>query len=76
MQTVLEGSIAPGAPLGTVIRPNRVTVSGVDRNGTPIIVKGDGFLAATLLHEIDHLDGIMFIDKASDVLPHLRLYKT
>jgi peptide deformylase len=66
-QEVLEGSIAPGAPRGTVTRPQNVTVSGFDRNGTPKTVKGDGFLAATLLHEIDHLDGIMFIDKAK---PH------
>ena len=65
-QKVMEGSIAPGSPRGTVPRPKSVTVSGFDRNGNPITAKGDGFLAATLLHEIDHLDGIMFTDKASD----------
>jgi peptide deformylase len=65
-QEVLEGSIAPGALRGTVTRPQGVTVSGFDRNGSPITVKGDGFLAATLLHEIDHLDGIMFMDKAAE----------
>jgi peptide deformylase len=64
-QDVLEGSIAPGAPRGTVIRPQSVTVSALDRNGNPITIKGDGFLAATFCHEIDHLDGIMFIDKAN-----------
>jgi peptide deformylase len=63
-QEVVEGSIAPGAPRGTVIRPKNVTVSAFDRNGNPIIVSGLDFLAATLCHEIDHLDGIMFIDKA------------
>jgi peptide deformylase len=63
-QEVFEGSIAPGAPRGYVMRPQSVTVSGFDRDGKEIVVKGDGFLAATLLHEIDHLDGIMFIDKA------------
>jgi len=62
-QEVLEGSIAPGAPQGYVNRPKSVTVSGVDRNGNPITVNGTGFLAATLCHEIDHLDGVMFIDK-------------
>jgi peptide deformylase len=65
-QEVMEGSIAPGAPRGTVIRPQSVTVSAFDRNGNKITVKGDGFLAATFCHEIDHLDGIMFIDKSAD----------
>lgn len=64
-QDVLEGSIAPGAPRGTVTRPKSVTVSAVDRNGNPITVNGSDFLAATFCHEIDHLDGIMFIDKAN-----------
>jgi peptide deformylase len=63
MQEVTEGSIAPGAPRGKVIRPRSVSVSGFDRNGELITVKGDGFLAATYLHEIDHLDGILFTDK-------------
>ena len=63
-QEVAEGSIAPGSPRGTVTRPKSVTVSAFDRNGNAITVKGDGFLAATFCHEIDHLDGILFIDKA------------
>ena len=63
-QDVLEGSIAPGAPRGTITRPKSVTVSAFDRNGNEVTVKGDGFLAATFCHEIDHLDGIMFTDKA------------
>lgn len=66
-QEVTEGSIAPGAPRGTVIRPKNVTVEGFDRNGEPMTVNGTDFLAATLLHEIDHLDGIIFIDKAERV---------
>jgi len=63
-QDVLEGSIAPGAPQETVTRPKRVTVSAFDRSGNPITVSGSDFLAATLCHEIDHLDGILFMDKA------------
>ena len=64
-QEVFEGSIAPGAPLGYVTRPLSVTVEAFDRNGKTVSVQGTGFLAATLCHEIDHLDGIMFTDKAS-----------
>jgi peptide deformylase len=68
MQEVLEGSIAPGAPRGYVSRPQSVIVSALDRNGKPITVSGTGFLAATLCHEIDHLDGVLFTDKAEGKL--------
>ena len=64
MQDVPEGSIAPGAPRATIIRPKSVSVSGFDRHGNPITVSGSDFLAATLCHEIDHLDGVLFTDKA------------
>ena len=63
-QIVAEGSIAPDSPHGNVTRPQNVTVSAFDRNGEPITVSGEGFLAATLCHEIDHLDGVLFTDKA------------
>jgi len=64
-QEVLEGSIAPGAPRGYVTRPQSITVSAFNRDGNPISVSGAGFLAATLCHEIDHLDGILFMEKAT-----------
>jgi len=67
-QEVLEGSIAPGAPRAHVTRPMSVTVEAFDRNGNPISVTGAGFLAAAFCHEIDHLDGIMFTDKATEVM--------
>ncbi|MCL2610848.1 MAG: peptide deformylase [Defluviitaleaceae bacterium] len=63
IECILEGSISPDAPRGYVERPLKVTVSAVDRHGQPITVTGEGFLAATFLHEIDHLDGILFTDK-------------
>ena len=62
-QKVLEGSIAPDAPREYVIRPKSVVVSALDRNGNTITISGSDFLAATLCHEIDHLDGILFADK-------------
>ena len=66
-QEVPEGSIAPDSPNGYVTRPKSVTVSALDRSGNSITVSGTDFLAATLCHEIDHLDGIMFTDKANDI---------
>lgn len=65
-QEVMEGSIAPGAPRAAVTRPKSVTVSAFDRNGSPVTVSGSGFLAATFCHEVDHLDGILFTDKAKN----------
>ena len=65
-QSILEGSIAPGAPRGCVIRPKSVTVSALERHGHPITISGTDFLAATFCHEIDHLDGVLFIDKADN----------
>ena len=62
-EKVLEGSIAPGAPRGYVARPKKVTVEAQDRNGNSMTISAEGFLAATLCHEIDHLDGILFSDK-------------
>jgi peptide deformylase len=62
-ERIREASIAPGAPSGYVKRPRKVTVTAVDRNGKPLTVTGEGFLAATLCHEIDHLDGVLFSDK-------------
>jgi len=62
-QKFLEGSIAHDSPRGYVIRPESVTVSAFDRFDKPIVVVGDGFIAATFCHEIDHLDGVLFTDK-------------
>jgi len=45
-----------------VRRRARVTVTGVDREGKPIEVSGEGLLAVVLQHEIDHLNGVLFID--------------
>lgn len=67
-QRVPEGSIAPGAPRGYVKRPKKVTVSAFDRNGKPVTVTAEGFLAATFCHEIDHLDGVLYTDKADEVI--------
>jgi peptide deformylase len=48
-----------------VSRPYRVGVRGLDIEGRPIIVEGEDLLARALCHEIDHLDGILFVDKLS-----------
>jgi peptide deformylase len=66
LQKFREGSIASNSPVGDVMRPKNIIVSGFDRNGEPITITSANFLAATLCHEIDHLDGILFTDKTGD----------
>jgi peptide deformylase len=48
-----------------VRRNARICVTGVDRDGKPITVEAEGLKAVVLQHEIDHLDGILFIDRIS-----------
>ena len=48
-----------------VARPYRVTVRGLDLEGRPVEIEGEDLLARAFCHEIDHLDGILFVEKLS-----------
>lgn len=63
-QWAYEGCLSLPTLQAEVCRPMSVTVSGLDENGQPIRVQAQGLLARALLHEIDHLDGVLFIDRA------------
>lgn len=58
-----EGCLSVPDISGIVIRPFRVTVQAMNRLGKKFKIKGEGLLAKALCHEIDHLNGILFIDK-------------
>lgn len=62
-----EGCLSVKGKYGMVERPNKVKVKALDRNGKPFIVDVEGFLARAFCHEYDHLDGILYIDKAEYV---------
>lgn len=63
-----EGCLCfPGLRL-FITRPMEVTVEGLDISGNPVIIEGRGLLARILMHETDHLDGRLFIDR----LPFLK----
>lgn len=62
-----EGCLSVPGKSGTVKRPKEVVVRARNRDGELIEVKGEGLLAVALCHEIDHLDGILFIDKAVSI---------
>ena len=62
-----EGCLSVKGKYGIVERPNKVTVKAFDRFGKPFTVNAEGFLARAFCHENDHLDGIVYIDKATDI---------
>lgn len=66
-QTGNEGCLSFPGEWGDVTRPMNVTVKALDRQGNPYTVEGEGLLARAFCHEIDHLDGILFIDHAEEV---------
>lgn len=53
---------------GEVERPKRVVAEALDRNGSKISIQGKGLMAIALCHELDHLEGILFIDKAIEII--------
>jgi peptide deformylase len=52
--------------VGDVPRAERITVKAIDLDNKEIRLKADGFLARVLQHEVDHLDGILYIDRVED----------
>jgi peptide deformylase len=62
-----EGCLSIPGIQGDVERLEAVTVKGLNRYGRPMTVKAKGWLARIFQHEIDHLDGILFVDRAEKV---------
>ena len=62
-QTGVEGCLSVKNKTGDVIRPYKITVNAQNRYGDNMVLTVEGLLAVVLSHEIDHLDGILFIDK-------------
>lgn len=63
MQLEDEGCLSVPGFNATVARPNRAIVKGLDRNGEPQQIEGVGLLARCFQHEMDHLDGTLFVDR-------------
>ena len=62
-----EGCLSVPNFYGMVPRPDKARIKAQTIDGQEVRIKADGFLARTLLHEIDHLNGILFIDHIKDV---------
>lgn len=63
MQLEEEGCLSAPGFNATVVRPARVVVRGLDRDGNEHTIEGTGLLARAFEHEMDHLDGRLFVDR-------------
>ena len=63
----VEGCLSIPGYLGTVDRFEKITIESLDRNGKAQRIKAEGWLARVFQHEIDHLDGRLYIDIAKEV---------
>ena len=63
----VEGCLSVKGVQGYVTRPQTVTVKAQDRYGNPYTLTGSDYLAQCICHELDHLDGILFIDVMDEV---------
>jgi peptide deformylase len=62
-----EGCLSIPGIVGDVERPITVTVKGLNRRGQSVKIKAGGWLARIFQHEVDHLNGVLFVDKAERV---------
>jgi peptide deformylase len=63
MQLEEEGCLSVPGFQATVARPSRAVVKGLDRHGEEQVIEGTGLLARCFQHEMDHLDGTIFVDR-------------
>lgn len=67
-QEGLEGCLSLPGIWGVVKRPMTVTVRAMDRNGNVFTDTASGLIGRCFVHECEHLDGVLFVDRASQVL--------
>lgn len=70
-----EGCLSLPGVGGVVERPATCVLEGTDRAGNPVRVEAEGMLARCLQHEVDHLDGVLFIDRLSPIKRSMVLRK-
>jgi peptide deformylase len=64
-----EGCLSVPGLIGDIVRYKRAVVTGLDRHGKKVRIEGEGLLAQCLQHEIDHLNGALYIDRAKNLRP-------
>ena len=67
VQECLEACLSFPGRMGKTIRPQKVTVQALDENGEEILLTGEDEMAKCFCHELEHLDGQVFLDKAIEL---------
>jgi peptide deformylase len=63
----IEACLSIPKLMGEVVRSENIVVKGLNRHGKPVKIKAEGWMARIFQHEIDHLEGILFTDRATKV---------
>lgn len=66
-ESMREGCMSVPDFTGNVVRAERVTVRGLTPTGEDLVIEADAFEARALQHEIDHLDGLLFLDRVASM---------
>ena len=75
VESAEEGCLSIPEIFGDVERPLTITLTALDRDGAPYTLEATGFKARAIQHEVDHLDGLLFLDHLSAVKRSLLLAK-
>lgn len=67
-QECIEGCLSFPNRAGKIIRPQKVIVQALNEKGEEVVLTGEGVMAKCFCHEIDHLDGLVFLDKVTQFL--------
>ncbi len=67
-QECIEACLSFPGKFGKTIRPQKVTVKALDENGEEVVLVGEDEMAKCFCHELEHLDGEVFLDKAVDMI--------
>lgn len=70
-----EGCLSIPGVADIVERPASVVIEGLDPDGSPVTLEADGLFARALQHEVDHLDGVLFLDRLSALKRKMALQK-
>lgn len=74
-ESMVEGCLSLPGVTGVVERPRKITIEGFNSSGKKIKMKAWGLLARIFQHEVDHLEGKLFIDKAKDIRTYEKIRK-
>lgn len=67
-QDCVEGCLSFPGKYGKTVRPQKVTVRALDEKGNEKVYTGEGDMAKCFCHELDHLDGVVFVDKVTEYI--------